>query len=273
MVDTYSDWLPQLNWIIPTIITVIITCTGFMFHNRRAVLTYHYTCNQIGISTNDNIHGNIEVFLGGKPFQNLHLVNIYLINQSYRDFENLEVKVWSPENTKLLTDFAHLEGTTKYLEYSPETQNIFNRLQEIKLSGKNDDIAQAAFQSNLNLYQQCRYFAVDTLSRRQSINFTFMTEVTPSSEPVLFLECHKKGVKLKYKDPYPPTIRHLWGVSIVHATKWGLAISLILSGLAIYFFTTSWLVGILCLMAGLFCNLFGVLIVKSYRWFLGIIIG
>ena len=66
------------DWVLPSLVggslTFVVTLLGVVVLNRRSLLTYHVTHNRIGISTLDNIHGEVSVTVGGNR---MHHMNMY----------------------------------------------------------------------------------------------------------------------------------------------------------------------------------------------------
>ena len=130
------DWL--ISAIVGGIIGLVLTLLGVLIRNRRALLTYHVTHDRIGISTLDKIHGEVSVYVGGKKMQNLFMSNIWLVNRSMRDIEDLEVKVYrGNENMILMSEQTGIEDTVDILSHSTEYEEIKNQLLDSIVEIKN----------------------------------------------------------------------------------------------------------------------------------------
>ena len=100
-----------------------------VMRNRRSLLTYHVRHDRIGISTLDNVHGEVSVTVGGNRTQNLYMSNVWLVNRSMRDIEDLEVKVltWTAD-MRLMSEQTHVEGTMEFLKHTTEYEEIKEQL-------------------------------------------------------------------------------------------------------------------------------------------------
>ena len=102
------------DWVFPSLVcgslTFVVTLLVVVVRNRRSLLTYHVTHDRIGISTLDNIHGEVSVTVGGNRMQNLYMSNVWLVNRSMRDVEDLELKVLSGTNEmRLMSEQTHID--------------------------------------------------------------------------------------------------------------------------------------------------------------------
>ena len=274
------------DWVLPSLVTGSLTFVVTLFvvvvRNRRSLLTYHVTHDRIGISTLDNIHGEVSVTVGGNPMQNLYMSNVWLFNRSMRDVENLELKVFSGTNDmRLMSEQTHVEGTVEFLKHTGEYEEIKSQLmnavagvKEARAAGDDAtatqvDQAQAA---NWQTWFTQRWYEVPVLARGQTIRFTYMTNVLSNAKPAIFISCQKAGVRVKYKQPYQP-IWHLWGVPLVEASFSGIVIAALVWLVVISSISTLWLAALLCLVMGLLGNIPGAAIIKLYRWLRDRLIG
>ena len=212
------------DWVLPSLasgsLTLVLTLFVLVVRNRRALLTYHATHDRIGISTLDKTHGEVAVTVGGKQVQNLYMTNVWLVNRSMRDVEELEVKVLcGNDDMRLMSEQAHVEGTAEFLKHTLDLDEIKNQLmnafsgvEQARAAGDHATAAQInqAQAANWQTWFRQRWYAVPVLARGQTIRFTYMTNVVSNTAPEIILSCQKAGVRVKYKQPYQP-IWHLWG--------------------------------------------------------------
>ena len=274
------------DWVIPSLaggsLTLVVTFFVLVVRNRRVLLTYHATHDRIGISSLDNIHGEVAVTLGGNQVQNLYMTNVWLVNRSIRDVEELEVKILSDNpDMRLMSEQTHVEGTAEFLMHTPDYEeiksqlmNAISELEQARAAGDHATEAQIEQAQSANwqtLFTQ-RWYAVPVLARGQTIRFTYMTDVKSDSAPAIFLSCQKAGVRVKYKQPYQP-IWHLWGVPLIEAGLAGIVIGTLVWLAVISSISTLWLAALVCLVVGILSNLPGAAIIKCYRWLRGRLIG
>ena len=265
----------MLDLIVTSLLTLVVTLLVVLLRNRRALLTYHVTHDRIGISAHDSIHGEIVVTLGGNQMQNLYVSNIWLVNRSMSDVENLEIKVYSEaDRLELMTEQTRIEDSVETLRYTAEYEKIKAQLhnspaeiQRARASGNHERVAQIEQIQRLNwrIRLSQRWYEVPVLTRGQTIRFTYMTNAPSNEDPLIHVSCHKAGVRVKYKQPYQP-IWHLWGVPLVEAGLTGVVIGGIIWVVVIQSISILWLATLLCLIAGLLANIPGAAIVKFYRW-------
>lgn len=274
------DWIvPHLDWVAPAlvscILTLAVTLLVFVVRNRRVLLTYHAWHDRIGISTFDSIHGEIAVTVGGNPVQNLYMSNIWLVNRSVRDVEDLELKVFCrAEDMHLMSEHTHVEDTVEFLRHTTEFEEIkdqvVNAPSEVEQARDAGDHARAqmleqVIGANWRTLSTNRWYAVPVLARGQTIRLTYMTNVLSDARPEIFLSCQKAGVRLKYKEPYQP-VWHLWEVSLADAGIAGIVIATLVWILVISSISTLWLAALVCLVAGLLSNVPGAGVVRLCRW-------
>lgn len=274
------------DWIFPSLvsglITLLVTLFVVLVRNRRSLLTYHVTHDRIGISTLDNIHGEVLVTVGGSQMQNLYISNIWIVNRSTRDIEDLEVKVLVVSNDmQLMTEQAYIEGTVEVLKYTVEFEEIKNQL-EFTMAGVREAKAVGDFKTatqldeaqieNWQIWLGQRWYKVPVFARGQTIRFTYMMNVMSNVNPALIVSCQKAGVRVKYKQPYQP-IWHLWGIPLAEAGLSGIGVGILVWLIIIKSVSALWLATLLCLIMGLLSNIPGAAIVKLYRWVRSRLIG
>ena len=274
------------DWVLPSLaggsLTLVVTLFVLVVRNRRDLLTYHATHDRIGISTLDKIHGEVAVTVGGNQVQNLYMTNVWLVNRSMRDVEELEVKVLcGNDEMQLMSEQTLVEGTVDFLKHTPEYEEIKSQLidavsamERARASADHAMAAQIeqAQTANWHLWFNQRWYAVPVLARGQTIRFTYMTNVVSDTPPAIFLSCQKAGVRVKYKQPYQP-VWHLWGVPLAEAGFAGTVIGTLVWLAVISSISTLWLAALLCLVAGLLGNVPGAAVVKCYRWLRDRLIG
>ena len=274
------------DWALPALVTgfltLVVTLLAVVLRNRRSLLTYHVMHDRIGISTRDNIHGEVSVTVGGNPMQNLYMTNIWLVNRSMRDVEGLELKVWAgTDDMRLVSEQTHVEGTVEFLKHTSEYEEIKSQLvnavaevKEARAAGEDATVAQIdlAQAANWRTWFTQRWYEVPVLTRGQTIRFTYMTNVLSNANPAIHISCQKAGVRVKYKQLHQPTW-HLWGVPLVEASFSGIVIAALVWLVVISSISTLWLAALLCLVMGLLGNIPGAAIIKLYRWLRDRLIG
>ena len=274
------------EWVLPSLLsgslTLVVTLFVVVVRNRRALFTYHVTHDRIGISTLDNIHGEVSVTVGGNQMHNLYMSNVWLVNRSMRDIEDLELKVWTATNDmQLMSEHTHVEGTVEFVKHTNEFEGIKGQLIAAIASAENAKAAgdhalatqiEQDQANNRGTWLNQRGYAVPVLARGQTIRLTYMTNVISNEAPAIFISCQKAGVRVKYKKPYQP-IWHVWGVPLGGAAFGGIVIGMLVWLVVISSISTLWVAALLCLVVGLLGNIPGAGIVKVYRWLRDRLIG
>ena len=274
------------DWVLPSLavgfVSFVLTLLVVVVRNRRSLLTFHVTHDRIGISTFDNVHGEVSVTVGGNQMQNLYMSNVWLVNRSMRDVEDLEVKVLCrTDDMRLVSEQTQVAGTVEFLKHTAEYEEIKSQLinaaasaEQARAAGDHAtatqiDQAQAA---NWRTWFTQRWYTVPVLARGQTIRFTYMTNILSDKGPVILMSCQKAGVRVEYKEPYQP-VWHLWGVPLAQAGVTGIAIGVLVWLFVVSMMSTLWVAALICLIAGLLSNVPGAAVVKLYRWLRGRLIG
>lgn len=85
--------------------------------NKRGVIGYSVIHNRVGISADDAVFGSVKITLNGNEMPNLYLSVIEIRNESSKDYENVELRVWSNDSV-LLSEQTQIDETSYRLEYS-----------------------------------------------------------------------------------------------------------------------------------------------------------
>ena len=274
------------DWVLPSLVggfvSFVMTLLVVVVRNRRSLLTYHATHDRIGISTLDKIHGEVAVTVGGNQVQNLYMTNVWLVNRSMGDVEDLEIKVvCSNDDMRLMSEQTHVEGTVEIVRHTAEYDEIKSQLinsaasaEQARAAGDHATATQIdqAQATNRRTWLTQRWYTVPVLARGQTIRFTYMTNVLSDKGPAILMSCQKAGVRVEYKELYQP-VWHLWGVPLAHASVTGIAIGVLVWMSVVSMMSTLWAAALICLIVGLLKNVPGAAVVKLYRWLRGRLIG
>ncbi|HEY2931073.1 MAG TPA: hypothetical protein VGK99_04950 [Acidobacteriota bacterium] len=175
------------------VVAVIAGVLGFILAlltqrilGKRGLFTYFVWHNRLGVSADDAIFGSVRVTWNDNPVANLYSSTVELRNESFNDYDNVVVRVFT-NDTFLLTERTDIVGTTHFLNWTDE---FSNRL--VVQPGTQPTIAQQ------NLYRSQRDYLVPTMNRGQIVRFTFLNAPT-SDKPSLWLDILHKGVRLKFR--------------------------------------------------------------------------
>ena len=130
--------------------------------NKRGIFSYHVTHNRIGISTEDNIFGNVSVTWNEKPIRHLYLSTLELKNESLNDYENVVISAYT-NNTTFLSESTQILETPYILELSAKFRD--------RLSVESGEIPTDA---QVALYNSQREYVIPVFNRSQVVRINFL---------------------------------------------------------------------------------------------------
>ena len=218
--------------------------------NRRGRFRYFVTHGRVGVSSDDVIFGSVKITWNDTPVANLYLSTVEMVNESMRDYENVEVRAYTGD-TNLLTERTEIVGTTQFLKFTDEY------LKQIHV-----EPGQQPTKAQIEMYFHQRHYLIPTFNRGQIIRFNFLNTAITQNQPNIWLDILHKGVKLKFG------VAHKKILEVPQPTAgWvGLIIGLFVVGAVVYLSHTVWLAAILSFVYGIFAQIPGALAVKAWRW-------
>jgi len=82
--------------VLGAIITLIFT----KLSAKTGTLRYFVTSNKVGISADDQVFGSVRLTWQGHEVRNLYLCTIQVENTTTQDYENIQFKVYSGQETR-----------------------------------------------------------------------------------------------------------------------------------------------------------------------------
>lgn len=148
---------------------------GQFIFNKRSTVTYNVRHSHVGVTTDDQIYGSIQVTWNGNPVPHLYLSTVEITNQSMKDIESLNVRIFS-NNTLLLTQSTQIFGTTRPIDFSDEYHAKI-------------DVPPGEQPTNqqFDLYRRQRDYIVPTFNRGQTLKFEFLNSATTAEPPMIWL--------------------------------------------------------------------------------------
>jgi hypothetical protein len=222
------------------------------FLNKSAVFGYWSRIERLALAGSDPIWGAVEVLWQGQPVSNLYVATIEIENKTSRDFDDLELKVFSGQNSILLNEFTSLEDTTRTLGWTDE---FSAQLQP----DANGDYSE----HQRELYRHNRHYKVPVLNRGHRLTVRYLcTENTGSDEPRVYPEIVHKGITLKYQ----ANVQSFWGVPVPVAIVRGLILCVMLYLILGVYVSSVWVVSGVMLAAGLFAQALGAIEYRAESW-------
>lgn len=224
--------------------------------NKRGVFRYYVNHNRIGMSTEDQIFGNVQVTWNNEPIRDLYLSTIEMKNESLNDYENVKVKTYT-SNTDLLTEQTRILNTPEILTWTEKYKESVTLKQDEEIT----DIKR-------NIYFGGREYNIPIFNRGQSIRITYLNSARNNEVPYIWLSVQKKGVKVKFSVPQ----NEIFEVPQPHAAFAGVLIGLIGIIPLIIFVTNSWIIGFSAFIYGLVAQIpgaFSIRLIKRFREYVG----
>ena len=224
--------------------------------HKRGVFRYFVNHIRIGISTEDEIFGNVQVTWNNEPIRNLYLSTVEMKNESLNDYDNVTVKTYT-NNTDLLTEQTQILNT-------PEIIHWTDKYKESITVKPGEEISDA----KRNLYFGQREYNIPIFNRGQSVRITYLNSARHDEVPSIWLSVQKKGVKVKFSVPQ----NEILGVPQPHAAFAGVLIGLIGIFPLIIFVTNSWIIGFSAFIYGLIAQVpgaYSIKLIKRLRGYIG----
>lgn len=224
--------------------------------NKRGVFRYYVNHNRIGMSTEDEIFGNVQVTWNNEPIRDLYLSTIEMKNESLNDYENVKVKTYT-SNTDLLTEQTQILNTPEILTWTEKYKESVT----VKQGEEITDLKR-------NIYFGGREYNIPIFNRGQSIRITYLNSARNNEVPYIWLSVQKKGVKVKFSVPQ----NEILGVPQPHAAFAGVLIGLIGIIPLIIFVSNSWIIVFSAFIYGLIAQIpgaFSIRLIKRFREYIG----
>lgn len=238
--------------VLGAIITLIFT----KLSAKTGTLRYFVTSNKVGISADDQVFGSVRLTWQGHEVRNLYLCTIQVENTTTQDYENIQFKVYSGQETILLNQRTEVADTPYIIPWETNYQNRIHVPD-----------GQKATQEQMNEYNHNREYSLPVLNRGQIIRFSYLcTNPNDDNEPGVYISTSSKGVRLKrQKLPYL-VLNPIFGVPIPAAIIRALFISvLVVIGTGLWI-ENIWLAAIICMFVGLTGQVFGAVAYRVERF-------
>lgn len=217
--------------------------------NKTKIIYFTNNTERVAVSNNDPIYGNIKVEWEGHSVQNLYNSVITIENTTSVDYEDLEIKIWSGQDTVILNEKTGLEGTTRIIEWSDEFKN------ELSISEGNEELTK----QQLNTYNHERRYKLPVFNREQKLQFSYLSSlVNTNSTHGIWVELIYPG--LKFEQRFATNKIH--DVLVSDALFWGLLSSIVAVILSTLYLENVWLIASISMVTGLFAQSIGAYIYK-----------
>lgn len=236
--------------LLSVISTVVITIVTQRILRKRGLITYFVRHNQVGVSADHVIFGNVRVTWNGNEVPNLYSSTLELRNESLKDYDNVTVRVYTNDTT-LLTEKTEVVGTTRNLEWSAD----FSQLLAVQ-PGAQATLAQQA------LHESGREYLIPTLNRGQAVRLIYLNVPRSERQPSIWLDIQHRGIKVKFRVAHDEFL----GIPRPSAVLVGTALGVPLLAVVIATVNTVWIASGLAFLYGLLVLVPGAYSIKLWRW-------
>ena len=236
--------LSTASLVIGAIITLLVTA----FQRRTATLTYSVRMDRIALAAEDPVFGAVRLTWREMNVRNLHMAVIEIDNPSGRDFEDVTLKVYTNNETVLLSEHTSVVGTPYIVSWSPEFLASVHVAQ-----GQNPTSVQ------LSIYNHSREYRVPVFNRDQSLHFNILcTRPGDDLTPMVYVSTILKGGRLirRVKTPL------IFGVPVGLAAIRGIVVALLALLMCGLFVKNIWMAAALCMSLGLCAQMVGAFLYK-----------
>lgn len=218
---------------------------GLIAYLQKRLKTLEYTVSheQVALSADDPIFGNIKTTWQDMEIKNLHVTTVVLRNLTTTDYTDFDFKLYTGQDTLLLSQYTQITGTSYILNFSDK----FNKSIEVVPGGQPTP-------QQFQIYYHNREYSLPVFKRDQEVLVRFLTTVpNGTSGPAVWLDTLHPGVKVKFR----PNENKIHGVPVRLAVLIGLMVTVIALAVGIYFHPDVWPVILICTLIGIFAQLLG----------------
>lgn len=245
------------------IIGSIITHIFIKVRNKTGVLGYVTSFNRLALSADDSVFGSVRATWQGYDVRNLHIFAIELENLSTIDYDNVEITIYSDQDTQLLNEQTELIDTPYTIPWSTAYTERMTPPNENSLT-----------QEQIDEHFQKREYCIPTLNRFQKARFSYLcTRPRDDENPQIFISTPTKGVRLKRLKNPSITINPIWGVPIPAAIARAFVIALAVVLLCGLLLDNVWIASAISMFVGLSGQLFGAISYRCERYLRNLIAG
>lgn len=230
-----------------------------MWRSRIREIPYTVSHERIGVTTSDPLFGEVVVTWNNQTAENLFTSQLTLTNDTSHDFENLKVKLYTGNETLLLTERTEIVNTSQIVQWDPEFRDL------LKIPSDQSEPTAQQFE----IYRHTREYLIQIFNRGESAVFRYMTtSVNGATAPAIWLDIRRAGFKSKYVEH----TAHVHGVPQKFAIWLGLTATLLIVVTTAIFVSASWLIALISGIAGLFAQSIGAALFRALKFFMKLLI-
>lgn len=257
---TYIDLLKNLAAAVAGGIgTILIT----KIRNKTAYISFRWASNRIALSTNDSIFGDVRVTWQGTQVRNLHMFIFEVENTTTHDYENINLRVYSGDETLILNEKTEVVNTPYIVQWSDEYQTRQRVAPGAQPTAK-----------QLNEHHHNREYNIAVFNRNQKLRLSYLCNRPNDDElPMLYITTPSRGIRLKLAPIASVTLNPLWGAPIPAAIFRALVISLAVVVACAVYIDNVLIASTICMIIGLTGQIFGAALYKVERFIRDLVSG
>ena len=242
--------------LILLIVGGVITFVFTKIANKTGVFRYYTTSTKIGISADDNIFGSVRSTWQGHEMRNLYLCAVEVENTTSKDYENIEFKVYTGNETLLLNQRTEIIDSPNIV---PLSTSYSDRLAIPD--------GEEATDAQVNEYRHSREYELPVFNRGQVIRFSYLcTNPNDNNESNVYINTPSKGVKLKRRNTPYLIINPIFGVPVSVAIIRALIVSVFVVVATSLWINNIWLASSICMLVGLTGQIFGAMVYRVEKF-------
>lgn len=240
-----------------------LTWLAGKIQKKTGVFTYHWTANRIALSANDSVFGDVRATWQGVQVRNLHIFTFEVENCTTTDYENVEFRVYSGPETRILNEKTEILGTPYNVPLS-----------EQYIARQSVPPGNTPTQEQLNEHQHNREYKLKAFNRGQKLLLSYIcTRPTDDELPKLSIATPSPGIRLKLVNSPTVVLNPLWGVPISAAIKRALLLSVAVVFACSLYLESVAVASIVSMVVGLFGQILGAAIYRAEKYLRNLISG
>ncbi|HXU93613.1 MAG TPA: hypothetical protein VFP33_08155 [Gallionella sp.] len=257
---TYIDLLKNLAAAVAGGVGTLLIAK---IRNKTAYISFYWTSNRIALSANDSVFGDVRVTWQGMPVRNLHMFVFDVENTTTQDYENIDLRVYSDDETLILNEKTEVIGSPYTVHWSKEYQSRQYVAPETQPTAP-----------QLKEHHHNREYNIPVFNRDQKLRLSYLCNRPNDDElPMLFIATPSRGIKLKLAHSPSITLNPIWGVPIHAAMFRALAVSIVVVVASAAYIDNVLTASAVCMFVGLTGQIFGAALFKVERFIRNLVSG
>ena len=247
--DAFSERLTVV--LVAAVAGGLVTQLVAALRARPARFSYSTRVERVGTSVDDPTFGAVRVQWGNNDVRNLYMAFIAIDNDSGKDFEDVDLTIYTGNDTLLLSERTAMIGSPNVVQWSRD----FKARLEVPADG-------VVTPAQWDTYNHRREYLVPVLNRGQVLEFHYAC-TRPNDEllPQVVVNVSGKGMKLLYRQ----TARVVLGVPFAPALVRGTVSALLVAVLGVWLSGSIWIATAVGFLAGYTALVQGALVSKATR--------